>query len=162
MNILKFDSLDTFIAVGTWAYHNHVELFTLTSSKWQAKKDYPFAPDICSYSILTVEKKFILFGGHSKFSKDLSGGYQSTIARFDPMENSWTRLGDLNVAREAHGVIQVENEFIVVGGTRKWRPNGDDYEPTESCKLKRESMICKTREPKLSRFTHYPELMLIP
>ena len=68
---------------------------------------------------------------------------QSTIARFDPIENSWTKLGNLNVARQAHGVIQIDNEFIVVGGTR----SGFEDEPTESCKLNGQSMI---------------ELMLIP
>ena len=87
-----------------------------------------------------------------------SGGYQSTIARFDPIENSWTKLGNLKVPRSGHGVIQVDNEFIVVGGNRK----GDEDEPTESCKLNGESMTCTTREPQLYQFTGYPELMLIP
>ena len=87
-----------------------------------------------------------------------SGGKQSTIARFDPIENSWTPLGNLNVARYAHGVIQVDNEFIVVGGNR----SGDEDEPTESCKLNGQSMTCTTREPRLSWFSYYPELMLFP
>ena len=61
------------------------------------------------------------------------------------------------MARRSHGVIQIDNEFIVVGGNR----HGDEDEPTESCKLNGQSMICTTREPKLSRFSFYPELMLI-
>ena len=88
-----------------------------------------------------------------------SGGFQSTIARFDPIENSWTKLGNLKVARSGHGVIQVDNEFIVVGGSRNER---FEDEPTESCKLNGESMTCTTREPQLSGFSAYPELMLIP
>ena len=87
-----------------------------------------------------------------------SGKEQSTIARFDPIQNSWTKLGNLEVARNGHGVIQIGNEFIVVGGTRK----SDKDEPTESCKLNGQSMTCATREPSLSKFTYYPELMLIP
>ena len=84
---------------------------------------------------------------------------QSTIARFDPIQNSWTKMGNLEVARRGHGVIQVENEFIVVGGV----PGGDGYNVlTESCKLNGQSMTCTTREPSLERFTYYPELMLIP
>ena len=82
---------------------------------------------------------------------------QSTIARFDPIVNSLTKLGNLNVAREGHGVIQFENEFIVVGGDR----DGGEDEPTESCKLNQQSMNCTTREPQLSKFAFYPELMLI-
>ena len=87
-----------------------------------------------------------------------SGGYQSTIARFDPIKDSWTRLGNLNVARRGHGVIQVDNEFVVVGGIRY----GNKDEPTESCKLNGQSMTCTNRGPQLSKFTTYPELMLIP
>ena len=86
-------------------------------------------------------------------------GKQSTIARFDPMKNSWTKLGVLNVARGGAGVIQVNFEFIVVGGSRS---SAFQDEPTESCKLSEQSMICTTREPQLSSFEHFPELMLIP
>ena len=85
--------------------------------------------------------------------------YQSTIARFDPIQNSWTKLGDLTMDRDGHGVIVVENEFIVVGGNR----NGKEDEPTESCKLQNEqSMNCTQREPHLATFTLYPELLFIP
>ena len=79
-----------------------------------------------------------------------SGGLQSTVARFDPVENIWSKLGDLNVAREGHGAIQVENEFIVVGGT--------GIMPTESCKFNRQSISCITRQPQVN-FYYYPELM---
>ena len=83
---------------------------------------------------------------------------QSTIARFDPIKNSWTKLGNLKVARYEHGVIQVDNEFIVVGGDR----DGDEDEPTESCKLNGQSMTCTIREPQLSNFVRDTELMLMP
>ena len=92
---------------------------------------------------------------NSFIANNNSGGFQSTIARFDPIENTWTKLGSLKVARKEHGVIQIDNEFIVVGG--------DQYNaPTESCKLNLLSMTCTTREPQLSYFAFYPELMLIP
>ena len=86
-----------------------------------------------------------------------SGGSQSTIARFDPIENSWRILGNLKVPRRGHGVIQVDNEFIVVGG----RDGIEGAEPTESCKLNGQSMTCTNRGPQLSKFTQYSELMLI-
>ena len=84
--------------------------------------------------------------------------YQSTIARFDPVQNSWTKLGNLRVARSGLGVIQVENEFIVIGGGR----SSSEDEPTESCTLNGQSMTCTIREPSLSNFVAYPELMLMP
>ena len=79
---------------------------------------------------------------------------QSTIARFDPIQNSWAKLGNLEVARIGHGAIQFGNEFIVIGGNGNY--------PTESCKFNGQSMTCTTREPTLSNFYLYPELMLIP
>ena len=90
-----------------------------------------------------------------------NGGLQSTIARFDPIENSWTKLGDLKVARFGHGVIQVDTEFIVVGGGRWKKEDPKKDEPTESCKLNGQLMICATREPSLSNFLSYPELMML-
>ena len=64
------------------------------------------------------------------------------------------------MARERHGVIQVDNEFIVVGGCKDGYCT--DSVPTESCKLIGQSMTCTTREPQLSKFALYPELMLFP
>ena len=69
---LKHHTLDTLIAVGDRNGHTHVELFSLSSSKWQNKKDYPYSEDICFYSILAVERKFIIFGGWSKKRKVLT------------------------------------------------------------------------------------------
>lgn len=93
--------------------------------------------------------------------------FQSDIARFDPDEDSWARIGYLHGTRAGHGVIQVGNEFIVVGGSR----DGDEDIPTESCKLNGQfqitwKILCTPRlgprEQKLRRFTYYPELILIP
>ena len=86
-------------------------------------------------------------------------GFQSTIARFDPNQNTWTKLGNLKTARSGHSVIQAENEFIVVGGLNSFA--GVGTVPTESCKLNGQSMTCTTREPPLKQFTAYPELMLL-
>ena len=80
---------------------------------------------------------------------------KSTIARFDPIQNRWTKLGNLKVGRSGHGVIQNGNEFIVIG-------EYGENKPTESCALNGQSMTCATREPSLSNFYEYPELMLMP
>ena len=85
--------------------------------------------------------------------------YQSTIARFDPIKNIWTKLGILDVARGGAGVIQFNTEFIVIGGSRGAAIKD---EPTESCKLNEKSIVCTPREPQLSKFERWPELMLIP
>ena len=84
--------------------------------------------------------------------------YRPTIARFDPIKNKWTKLGHLKVARDGHSVIQVDNEFIVVGGQQaSYKGN---YISTESCKLNGQSMVCTKREPELSQFA-YPHLIFM-
>lgn len=86
---------------------------------------------------------------------------RSKIARFDPIKDSWTDLGDLSVRRFGHGVIQIDNEFIVVGGSQGEiaKPNL----PIESCKFNGpQSVICTKRKLQLSDFEQYPELMLLP
>ena len=97
---------------------------------------------------------------NSPGSNIISYGFRSAIARFDPIKNSWTKLGNLKVARDQLGVIQIDNEFIVVGGVRDHKISKED-EPTESCKLDGQSMTCTTREPRLFLFSFYPELMLV-
>ena len=61
----KQDTLDKIIAVGEYYYNTHVELFSLSGSKWQIKKGYEYSKDISYYAILAFEKKFIIFGGWS-------------------------------------------------------------------------------------------------
>ena len=82
---LNYYTLDTIIAVGSSRYgvpgkgtpleksHNHVELFTWTSKKWQTKKDYPFGKDIYLHRMVVVDKKPIIMGGfclHKKVLKN--------------------------------------------------------------------------------------------
>ena len=58
---LKHFTLDTLIAVGEWGEHTHVELFTLSNSKWQIREDYPFSKDIsalgCEIQVANIRKK---------------------------------------------------------------------------------------------------------
>ena len=131
--------------------HKKNELFTLTDSQWVTKKEYPesfLIPDVIAiyyYSILTVEKKFILFGGWIPGA--VQGVRVDTIARFDPAKNVWKNLGKLIKPRNRHSVVQLDNNFIIVGGKRY---NNGDYVPTESCKFNKKSkMICTERKPEL-------------
>ena len=69
MKKFKHHTLDTLIAVGNYNDHAKVELFTIFYSKWQNKTDYPYSKDIYKYSILAVERTFIIFGGMSQKRK---------------------------------------------------------------------------------------------
>ena len=42
--------------------------------------------------------------------------HRDEIVRFDPVKNTWRQLGKLLTSRPGHGVIQVDDDFIVVNG----------------------------------------------
>ena len=90
-------------------------------------------------------------------------GYKSIISRFDPVQNSWTKLGYLQVARKGYSVIQVDNEFIVVGGADGYHSIYGILKelPTESCKINGQFMTCTMGKLRLSNFAYYPEMMLV-
>ena len=69
---LKHDTLDTLIAIGHFRTNSRVELFSLTTSKWQTKSDYPYSEDITGFSILSLDKKIFTFGGFSYKRKALT------------------------------------------------------------------------------------------
>ena len=48
-----------------------------------------------------------------------------TIARLDLATSCWTKIGELNTAREGHGVIYNGEVFLIVGV----------YDKTEKCTL---------------------------
>ena len=87
----------------------------------------------------------------------------STIARFDPIKNSWTKMGDLKTPRYGHSVVQVDNKFIVYGGQQGY--HAGNFISTESCELHGQKMVCAEREPrenyKLNAPTEYPELIIM-
>ena len=71
---------------------------------------------------------------------------EPTVASFDPIENVWTEVGKLQVARSYLGVVQLDESFLVIGGdNRGQRFSPLDTDPKiESCNL---SFSCKTVSP---------------
>ena len=81
---------------------------------------------------------FYVFGGYdylSEESRDLA-----TIAQYNPDNDTWTQIGELNTARRQHDVIVSQGAFLVIG-----------YGSTENCQFKDNSMTCMSQEPYISR-----------
>ena len=78
MKKFKHFTLDTLIAIGgrgnDTVKNSKVELFTLSSLKWENKKDYPYQSLDYGHekSILAVESKFIVFAGKTDIRKVLT------------------------------------------------------------------------------------------
>ena len=88
---------------------------------------------------------FILFGGLYEDSTS-STGYRATsvIAKFNPDSNTWSKLGNLKNKRHEFGMIQIGDEYLIVGGSYDKK--------TETCRLENNEMICTEREPTMTDF----------
>ena len=121
---------------GRSPYNAETELLSINDWTWSSRAQYPFTNYIYGYATLIHNEVFIVFGGYG------NGQYESTIAQYNPNDDTWTKLGDLNNARYHHDVITSEDAFLIVG----------DYYPTEKCTLTGNTMNCINQEPNVSRY----------
>ena len=98
-----------------------------------------------------MEDTFYIFGGDSGPSSNTPS---NTIAKFSTLTKEWTKLGELNQARFAHGVFIQQGDFIVVGGFK-----GDLR--TERCTLNEDAIRCTLIDPELKNYGYYPEMMSV-
>ena len=125
------------------------ELYDHSTSVWNTKAFYPFRSTLIDYQILPLSGDFIIFGDFDEKSNKAT----TIIAKFDPTQNVWTKLGNLQFSRYGFGAIEVQKHFLIMGGEEKKR--------TETCVISGESIKCKSREPTLNNFQFYPALMVV-
>ena len=125
------------------------EVYDHSTSLWTSKAYFPFAVALVNYQILPSASDFIIFGGFDN-DKKLS---ISTVAKFGPIKNVWTKIGNLQFSRHGFGAVEIQKHFLVMGGEGKKR--------TEICVITGEKVKCKSREPTLNNFLHYPAMMVI-
>ena len=120
-------------AVGSHSPSNaETELLSINDWTWSSRAQYPFTSRIHAHATVTHNDVFIVFGGYSSNNN----GRQSTIAQYNPNDNTWTKLGDLNNARHYHDVITSEDAFLIVGSG-----------PTEKCTMTGNTVDCVNQEP---------------
>ena len=125
------------------------EVYDHSTSLWTSKLYFPYADALIDYQILPLSSDFVLFGGFDE-NKKVS---ISTVAKFSPTKNIWAKLGNLQFSRHGLGAIEIQKQFLVMGGEGKKR--------TEVCVVTGETIKCKSREPTLDDFQFYPALMVI-
>ena len=125
------------------------EIYDHSTSLWTNKAYFPYADALVDYQILPSASDFVLFGGFDE-NKKVS---ISTVAKFNPTKNFWTKLGNLQFSRHVFGVVEIQKHFLILGGEGK--------KHTEVCVVTGEKIKCKSREPILSDFQFYPALMVI-
>ena len=72
----------------------------------------------------------------------------------DATTKIWSKVGDLNSARDGHNVIFDGAHFLVIGGygTQK----------TEKCTMANGQMTCIDQNPELTNYAYYSELYMVP
>ena len=101
--------------------HQETEWFDAASGTWSDVMDYPFSQALFDYSIVSIGKKFFVFGGATDAS-DPAGSTVDLVAQFfiNVNDDPWKRLGSLQAARYGHGAIFKQdlngvNNFWIIG-----------------------------------------------
>ena len=131
-------------------YLTKTELYSFDNESWQTTTSYPYGNQINMVVVLNIGEDFLVFGGN-----DGTSSYSNKIVKFTTANESWSQVGELKNARQGHGVIQIGESFLIVGG---W----SGALPTEKCHFEEaEKVTCVTMEPTLSYHYQYPELVLV-
>ena len=124
--------------VGGCNYCNiETELLRIADWTWERRAKYPFAKYIRFHASVMHDQMFYVFGGYGKIDEHWIDF--STIAKYKPDSDKWTKVGDLNTARFYHDAIVSQGAFLIVG-----------WAPTEKCQLEGNSMVCSDQEPIVS------------
>ena len=67
---------------------------------------------------------------------------------------TWTKAGELKIARSEHGAIHNGVKMIIAGGDGNYK--------SESCDVVDGSVTCIAQAPTLDNYSLYPEMFLVP
>ena len=95
-----------------------------------------------------MDGAYYLFGGNTDISD-----YEKSIARFDAVSKTWSKVGEMTNGRRAHSVIYLQSSFLVTGGQLK-------KVEAEKCSLSNGQMSCSVQNPELDHYG-YSELFLV-
>ena len=113
----------------------NTELFDLERLSWSVVAKYPFS-NIFAHATLCHESKFYIFGGVSATSPQ-----SSVIARYDPVTNVWSKMGNLLTgSRWYQDIIFTEGAFLVIGGIGT--ESRDTGKNVEKCHLRDDAITC--------------------
>ena len=111
---------------------------------WTNIQDPPVNTELSQFAVIFDAGNFYYFGGYDR-------GVINSILRLNEATWTWSRVGNLNSARWHHGVILIENTFMVIGG--------DGTHPNEACFLENGQFTC---EEKTSILEKYKTPVLFP
>ena len=110
-----------------------------------------------SHTAITFkDNSFLTFGGYQGI--DSADGYLKRIAKFDMNTLRWSVVGSLNIKRCSHNVIEVDDEFLIIGGAT----DRVCCFISEKCRFWRGKIVCTTQEPTAKNFGYNVALFAVP
>ena len=128
--------------MGSWSPGNK-KSEKFENGNWSDLQEAPVHLSFRSYAAIFYGGNFYYFGGY-----DLT-----SILRLSAASWTWSIVGQLNASRNGHGVILVDNKFMVIGGS--------DIRPTEACLLRNGRFNCEEKRSSLLKDFNTPILFLV-
>ena len=113
------------------------------SGKWNHIAEAPVGKDFYDYAVLYAAGDFYYFGGNA------DNNFRSILC-LNSTTWTWSTIGHLNKAREGHGVILIEQTFMIIGGEGNYT--------TEACLLKNGNFTCEETDSTLTNYYRTPLL----
>ena len=92
--------------------HARTELFNLTALTWNTSTSYLSYTEIYSFATFFHHHEFYVVGGKTK------NEILSLAARFNPITEKWTQIGNMKFPRYDHMVQVITNKVFISGGSR--------------------------------------------
>ena len=108
-----------------------------SSLKWETKKQYPYKTWIYAARSLFYRDQFITFGGVPS---------RNRIAAYNPKTDNWSTLGAMKTKRSYTSVIQIEDEFLIVGGLEMDESESNSRR-SERCRFNGAELVCHFQSP---------------
>ena len=88
--------------------HAKTELLDFSSWKWKNSSPYLKYTEIYSFAVFFYRYEFYVVGGRTK------NEILSTVTKFLPMTEKWTKIGNLKVPRYAHTIDVMNDKLYIV------------------------------------------------
>ena len=125
---------------GSSADYRSTELMDTQTMKWTTKQEYPYEEKIFAARSLFYSDQFIIFGGELGYST------VSRIAAYNPQTDNWSTLGFLKTKRTYTSVIQMEDEFLIIGGLEMDESESNSRR-SERCRFDGAELVCHFQSP---------------
>ncbi|KAK3507408.1 hypothetical protein QTP70_019651 [Hemibagrus guttatus] len=94
------------------SFRNHVGL--LKKVEWRKLGDLPEKPRFC-HRVRVISGKLYVVGGRHYYGRDDT---LKCAFRYDPIQNSWQRLADMNERRGNFALVVLDGKMFAIGGDK--------------------------------------------